>query len=200
MRERVNQDMQWIEEFQRGNESSLAYFFKEHHRSLCYFASKIVKDERQAEDIVADCFIKLWDRRETFENTDKIKAFLYIACRNNCLNYLRNEKRKTAAQELYLRQMDQHNDEIFYEIIDTEIVDILAREIESLPDKCREVFKLIYLGGKNTEEIAQELNLNVQTVRNHKSRAIELLKTQFLKKGLSATLQLFLLMFMGRHL
>ncbi len=192
--------MQWIEEFQRGNESSLAYFFKEHHRSLCYFASKIVKDERQAEDIVADCFIKLWDRRETFENADKIKAFLYIACRNNCFNHLRNEKRKTAAQELYLRQMDQDSDEIFYEIIDTEIVDILAREIESLPDKCREVFKLIYLGGKNTEEIAQELNLNVQTVRNHKSRAIELLRAQFLKKGLSATLQLFLLMFMGRNL
>ncbi|RZM24966.1 MAG: RNA polymerase sigma-70 factor [Pedobacter sp.] len=200
MIDRVKQDMQWIEEFRRGNESSLAYFFKEHHRSLCYFASKIVKDERQAEDIVADCFIKLWDRRETFENADKIKAFLYIACRNNCLNYLRNEKRKTNAQELYLRQMDQHSDEIFYEIIDTEIVDILAREIECLPDKCREVFKLIYLGGKNTEEIAQALGLNVQTVRNHKTRAIELLKAQFLKKGLSATLQLFLLMFMGRHL
>jgi len=200
MTERVKQDKQWIEEFQRGNESALAYFFKEHHRSMCYFASKIVKDERQAEDIVADCFIKLWDRRQTFENVDKIKAFLYIACRNNCLNYLRNEKRKTAAQELYLRQMDEDSDEIIYEIIDTEIVDILAREIESLPDKCREVFKLIYLGGKSTEEIAAELNLNVQTVRNHKTRAIELLRAQFLKKGLSATLQLFLLMYVEKYI
>ncbi len=198
MIDRDKQDLQWIEEFRNGNESALAFFFNEHHRSLCYFASKIVNDVLQAEDIVADCFIKLWERRENFEDSSKVKSFLYIACRNNCLNYLRNEKRKTAAQELYLQQLDQDSEEIFYELIDTEIVDILAKEIENLPGKCREVFKLIYLGGKTTEQIAAELNLNVQTVRNHKTRAIELLKVQFLKKGLSATLQLFLLMYLER--
>ncbi|RYE48364.1 MAG: sigma-70 family RNA polymerase sigma factor, partial [Sphingobacteriales bacterium] len=94
---------------------------------------------------------------------------------------------------------DQDSEEILYEIIDTEIVDILAREIESLPEKCREVFKLIYLGGKSTEQIAAELSLNVQTVRNHKTRAVELLRAQFLKKGLSASLQLFLLIYLERH-
>jgi len=199
MTDRVKQDMQWMDQFQKGNESSLAYFFNLHHRSLCYFASKMVKDEGQAEDIVADCFIKLWDRRVTFENPEKIKAFLYIACRNNCLKYLRDEKRKTAAQERYFQQLDEASDEIMYEIIETEIIDILAKEVESLPDKCREVFKLIYLGGKSTDQIAAELNLNVQTVRNHKTRAIELLRSQFLKKGLSASLQLFLLIYLERH-
>lgn len=187
--------MQWIDQFRAGKESSLAYFFKVHHRSLCFFASKIVNDPFQAEDIVADCFIKLWNRRDTFETPENIKAFLYIACRNNCLNYLRDLKRRTDAQELYFQQLDLQSDEILYDIIDTEVVNILGREIEGLPDKCKKVFKLIYLEGKNTDEIAAALNLNVQTVRNHKTRAIELLRSQFLKKGLTATLQLFLLMF-----
>ena len=200
MTDRSRQEIAWMDEFHKGNESSLAYFFKEHHRSLCYFATKIVNDELQAEDIVADCFIKLWDRRESFETPEKVKAFLYIACRNNCLNYLRDQKRRTAAQELYFQQLDQDSEEFLYEIIDTEIVDILAREIESLPGKCREVFKLIYLEGKNTDEIAGVLGLNVQTVRNHKTRAIELLRAQFLRKGLTATVQLFLLMFLDKQL
>jgi RNA polymerase sigma-70 factor (family 1) len=195
MTDKNRQDVQWIDQFRAGMESSLAYFFKEHHRSLCFFASKIVNDPFQAEDIVADCFIKLWNRRDTFETPENIKAFLYIACRNNCLNYLRDLKRRTDAQELYFQQLDLQSDEILYDIIDTEVVDILAREIEGLPDKCKKVFKLIYLEGKNTDEIAAALNLNVQTVRNHKTRAIELLRSQFLKKGLTATLQLFLLMF-----
>jgi RNA polymerase sigma-70 factor (family 1) len=195
MTDKNRQDVQWIDQFRAGMESSLAYFFKEHHRSLCFFASKIVNDPFQAEDIVADCFIKLWNRRDTFETPENIKAFLYIACRNNCLNYLRDLKRRTYAQELYFQQLDLQSDEILYNIIDTEVVDILAREIEELPDKCKKVFKLIYLEGKNTDEIAAALNLNVQTVRNHKTRAIELLRSQFLKKGLTATLQLFLLMF-----
>lgn len=199
MADRIKQDMQWMDKFRKGNEASLAYFFNLHHRALCYFAIKMVNDDGQAEDIVADCFIKLWERRENFPDAEKVKAFLYIACRNNCLKYLRDEKRKTVAQQLYFQQLDQDSEEILYEIIDTEIVDILAREIESLPEKCREVFKLIYLGGKSTEQIAAELSLNVQTVRNHKTRAVELLRAQFLKKGLSASLQLFLLIYLERH-
>jgi len=188
----------WADNLRQGEQAALTFFFKRHHQSLCYFATKLVQDRGQAEDIVADCFVKLWERRERFASAEKIKAFLFISCRNNCLNYLRDLKRKTAAQALYLKQLEVNSQDVLYEIIDTEIIDLLAREIEELPEKCREVFKLLYLEGKKTDEVARELDLNVQTVRNHKTRAIELLKAQFLKKGLSAALQLALLLYLDR--
>jgi len=193
-----NSDAHFTEGLRHGDHAALTYFFKKHHQSLCYLAARIVQDTAQAEDIVADCFIKLWQRRGRFADAAKIKAFLFITCRNSCLNYLRDLKRKTAAQALYLRQLEANSEEMLYEVIDTEIISLLASEIEELPDKCREVFKLLYLEGKNTDEVARELHLNVQTVRNHKTRAIGLLKAQFLKKGLSAVLQLALLLYLDR--
>lgn len=196
----MEKETNWVNELSDGNEEALSYFFKKHHHSLCYFAAKLVQDVPQAEDIVAECFVKLWERRDKFGDSEKIKAFLYISCRNRCLKYLRDVKRKTAAQEVYFKQLDQNEEEILYEIIDTEVIDTLAWEIEELPEKCREVFKMIYFEGKKTDEIALALNLSVQTVRNHKTRAIEQLKAQFLKKGLSAALQLALLFFVDRHL
>lgn len=190
----LKEDGSRLEAFRAGDNLALNYFFNKHHKALCYFAGKLIDDEQQGEDLVADCFLKLWQRHETFETAESIKAFLYISCRNLCLNYLRDLKRKTAAQESYLYHLEQNSEDVLYEIIDAEVIDMLAREIEELPEKCREVFKLIYFEGKKSDEIAEILGLNVQTVRNHKTRAIELLRAQFLKKGLSASLTLALML------
>jgi len=191
-------ELNWLEEFRKGNQKAIAYFFDRHHKSLFYFASNILQDSAQAEEIVSDCFLKLWERHQDFETAQNIKAFLFISCRNNCLKYLRDMKRRSAAQEQYFQQLETNSDEILYEIIDVEIIDILAKEIEELPDKCRQIFKMIYFQGKKTDEIATELSLSVQTVRNQKTRALELLKAQLLKKNISATMILSLIFFLDQ--
>ena len=191
-------EVYWLKEFQRGSEQAFNWFFNLHNKSLFYFASRLIQDTPQAEELVSQCFIKLWERQENFETTENIKAFLYITCRNSCLKHLRDLKRKTASQQLYLSQLEESEETVLYEIIDTEIMSILAREIEDLPDRCREIFGLLYFEQKKTAEVALLLNINVQTVRNQKTRAIELLKTKLIKKGLSGMLLLaFLLLVNG---
>jgi len=192
-------DQQIILAFNAGDEESLSHFFKLHARSLKYFAEKLILDMAEAEDIVADCFYKLWQKRTEFDTTQNIKAFLFISCRNACLNYLRGLKRKTAAQEHYFIQLEESEDTILNEIIETEFLQILNAEIDHLPEKIKEVFKLIYFDGKRTDEIAMQLNVSVKTVRNQKARAVELLKTAFLKRGMSAALMLALMLFLDRH-
>lgn len=185
----TNQDeAYWVHAFQQGQDAAMVWFFDLHYKGLCYFASRMLQDAMEAEEIVSDCFYKLWERRQTFETAAKIKAFLYISCRNACLNQLKKIKRKTQPEQEYLRQLEEVEGTVFYEVIETEILTLLNQEIEALPDKCREIFKLIYLDGRKTDEIASELGLSVQTVRNHKTRAVELLKASFLKKGLSAAM------------
>ncbi|MFD2556268.1 RNA polymerase sigma factor [Sphingobacterium tabacisoli] len=179
-----------FESFKNGDEKSFAHIFDIHYRSLCYFATPITQDALQAEDIVADCMYKLWQQRATFKTLQNIKAFLYISCRNACLNHLRNLKRRNSAQELYLSQLESSEDTILYQIIETEVLSLLDDEIESLPEKCRAVFKLIYIDNKKTDEIAAILGISDKTVRGHKARAIELLKTQLLKKGVSSLILL----------
>jgi RNA polymerase sigma-70 factor (ECF subfamily) len=192
-------DQQIIVAFNTGDEESLSYFFKLHARSLKYFAEKLILDVAEAEDIVADCFYKMWEKRAEFDTTQNIKAFLFVSCRNACLNYLRGLKRKTAAQEHYFVQLERSQDTILNEIIETEFLQILNAEIDRLPERIREVVKLIYFEGKRTDEIAMQLDVSVKTVRNQKARAVELLKTAFLKKGMSAALLLALVLFLDKH-
>ena len=195
-----NQDEEyWIEEFRKGNEKSMIYFFDLHFKALVYFSARLSQDDIEAEDIVSDCFLKLWQRRADFQTAQNIKAFLYISCRNACLNFLEHLKVRSAAQETYFRQLEEGEETILYDIIKTELLDIVNKEIEKLPGKMQEIFKLIYFEGKKTGEIADALDLSVQTVRNQKGKAIEMLKTALLKKGISSSTFLAFLLFI-KHL
>ena len=198
MNEQQN-DQFWAGSFRKGEDEALAHFFKLHNKSLCYFAKRMVHDEEEAEDIVSECFLKLWERRRDFETAANIKSFLFISCRNACLDYLKHLKVKSAAQQAYFSQLKQSEETILYTIMESEFLEILSKEIDLLPEKCREIFKLIYFEGKKTDEIARELDLSVQTVRNQKTRAIELLKTVFLKKGMSSAFSIALLLFIGKN-
>jgi RNA polymerase sigma-70 factor (family 1) len=189
----------WLDEFRNGNHQALSYFFDLHYKPLSYFATGLTQDAMEAEDIVANCFVKLWKRHPDFETASNIKAFLYISCRNACLDYLKHLKRKTVAQEAYFKQLDESEESILYQIIEAEFLQLLNAEIQQLPEKCGEVFKLIYFEGKKTDEIATELNLSVKTVRNHKARAVALLKTSFLKKNITDSLYLALLLFLNNR-
>jgi RNA polymerase sigma-70 factor (family 1) len=175
----------WIKQLASGNNKAVSYFYDLHYASLVYFANRLIQDEAEATDIVAECFIKLWSKYGDFSTTENIKAFLYIACRNSCLSFLRDIKRRTAAQQLYFSQLEQSENNIAHQIIEAEFLQILDKEVDELPEMCRKVFHLLYFEGKKTDEIAEELNLSVQTVRNYKTRAVEKLKTSFLQKGIS---------------
>src|SRR5690606_26417589 len=99
-------DVHIMESFRNGDEKAFAHFFDLHYKPLCYFALTITQDQQQGEDLVSECFLRLWNHRATFHTPSNIKAFLYIACKNACLNYLRNSKRLSSNQELYLAQLE----------------------------------------------------------------------------------------------
>lgn len=186
----IYDDEYLMKSFRGGEEKAFSFVFDMHYKSLCYFANPITQDVQQAEDIVSECFFKLWTRRDSFQTSQNIKAFLYISCRNACINHLRNLKRRNAAQELYLSQLELAEDTVLYQLIEAEVLQVLTEEIEALPAKCRDVFKMIYIDNKKTDEIALLLDISVKTVRGHKARAIELLRTEMLKKGISAAVVL----------
>lgn len=174
-----------MEEFRKGRDHALAFFFDLHHKSLVYFARQMVQDLNEAEDIVSDCFFKLWQRQGDFATPQNIKAFLFISCRNASLNYIQHVKVKTGAHENFLKNFKEGEENVLSLIIKTEVLEIISKEVDQLPEKMRVIFKLLYFEGKNTNEIASELQLSIQTVRNQKTKAIDLLKTSLLKKGLS---------------
>ena len=190
--DREEQTLKILSAFKKRDSHAFAYIFKLHHKPLCYFAEKLLGEQQEAEDIVADSFMKLWAKHADFESFAAIKSFLYVTTRNACFNFLKYSKRVSASQKDYSYWSNNKEEEILHIMFKAELLAELSREIESLPKKCRNIFKLSFFDGLSTTEIAEKLGLSDQTVRNQKSKAVQLIKTAFFKRNLLAGFLIFL--------
>ncbi len=147
--------------------------FKRYYRPLCLYAAHYLKgDIAASEDIVQDCFVKLWQQEAKRDITDK-RAFLYSTVRNACIDTLRR-------QHPEMTNIDPSDLE---EIIsDEEAIDRSEQEakvwetIDALPDRCREVFLMAKRDGMTYNEIAEALNISVKTVEHQISKAMKKLR------------------------
>jgi RNA polymerase sigma-70 factor (ECF subfamily) len=167
-----------------GDQEAFKQIYTLHSRALYYFARRLLRDKEEAEDIVVSIFIKLLNKKNDFEKLADVKSFLYTATRNACFDHLRKVKPinlNEDSEELEI-MADEHSLE--NELIKAKVLQVIYAEVESLPAQCKEVFKALFIDGKSTNQIAQEMGLSTQTVLNHKSRALTKLRTALLKHGL----------------
>src|ERR1700704_5280439 len=99
-----------IERLKKGDERAMAPLFKLYNKSLYYFARQLVDNDGQAEDIVADAFIKLWQKNGDFDSLPDIMAFMFFTVKNSCCNYLKHIKRKTASHQEILHLTKDEED------------------------------------------------------------------------------------------
>jgi RNA polymerase sigma-70 factor (ECF subfamily) len=171
----------WLTAFNQGNSSAFRVIFDGYNKLLFTCAIQLVKDKEQAEDIVSESFTKLWQRHDVFQTEEHIKAFLFVTTRNASLNYLRHIQRKTASQsELSYLQRDKDDQDIIMDMIEGELLKRIYPMIETLPNKCKTIFKLIYFEDASTDEVAEKLHITPRNVLNQKRRAIQLLKKKLL--------------------
>ena len=147
--------------------------FKRYYRPLCLYAAHYLKgDIVVSEDIVQDCFVKLWQQEAKRDISDK-RAFLYTAVRNACIDSLRRRHPE-------MTSIDPSDLEGV--ISDEEAVDRSEQEakvwesINGLPDRCREVFLMAKRDGMTYNEIAEALNISVKTVEHQISKALKKLR------------------------
>jgi len=178
-----------ISQFTHGDTGAFSAIYLEYYPTLYSFVKKFILEKEDAEDITADIFAKLWQMRDRFESIKNIEAFLYITGRNACLDFLRTLKRRNEKQkDLIYTLLQEPMEGTLPEDIKTEVLKKIYEEIEKLPKSCRNVFKMAYLQDWSNSEIAASLQINNQSVRNHKLRAIKLLRMTLLAKKLLISL------------
>ncbi|MFB6454413.1 RNA polymerase sigma-70 factor [Chitinophaga sp. Hz27] len=166
--------------FQQGAAESFNTFFKEYYKPLCFFADQLLGSMPDAEDIVKDSFVKLWNKRSDFDHPRSIKSFLYTTTRNACLNHLRHQKvHDHFQQEMIYLDDKKGEDLILQRMIQSELIQSIYREIEKLPEKRQQVFRMIFLEGLKNDEIAEKLGISVFTVKEHKAKALAQLRLRF---------------------
>jgi len=177
-------DNDLILQFNHGDTEAFTAIYNTYYLTLYSFVRKFVPEREDAEDITADIFVKLWKLRANFDNIKNIQAFLYITGRNACLDFLRHLQRQHEKQRELLHVLLQEPAEgILQEDLKAEVLKSIHIAIEGLPRSCRNVFKMAYLEGLSNGQIAEVLQINNQSVRNHKQRAIKLLRMALLNKN-----------------
>lgn len=154
------------------NQSEFKKFFDEFYPFLVIFANKYLKDQSKAEDIVQDCFVYFYENEMSLDNEEKAKSYLYTIAKSKCLNILRyNSVRKEYSEKLI------EETELFYceNLIEQETYSLLLNAVNKLPEQTGKVVCLMLRGYKNNE-IAEALNISVNTVRSLKQAAIKKLR------------------------
>ena len=161
-----------IKEFRQGQKDAYRLLFNQLYPVMCLFAKKFVTDYGDAEDISQEVFVELWNRRAKFESLNQVKAFLYLSVKNRCLNF----KKHQTVKEKYANVIPANSDPSVEEnIIEAEVINHLKRAIESLPEQQRQVI-LHSLQGLNNNEIAESMQISVNTVKLHKKIAYSQLR------------------------
>lgn len=153
-------------------------FYSDNFQKLILVAEKYVKDVHVAEEIVQDMFLKIWEDKERLVTVNSVKSYLYRSVVNTSLNYINRQK----SIEKHHAKIAEHLTDDDIDLIDeqNELIVLLYKEIELLPEKCQVVFKLSRLDGMKYKDIAVKLNISEKTVENHMSNALRILRVRII--------------------
>ena len=157
------------------NKRDFELLFETHFEDLMAFVYGYVRNQEIARDIVHDAFMALWKRREVLDKRLSPKAYLYKLSRNMSLNYIRHQRViLTNEQSIITYEKDIRQEMDDYD----KSYELLAKYVNELPDKQREVLKMCFVEGKMYKEIAADLGISVNTVKTHLKRAIQHLRSE----------------------
>lgn len=156
--------------------SNIEDCFRKYYAALCYFASQYTGCEGGGvEDMVQDCFVKMLEKRPVFESELHLRNYLYIAVKNNCINYInKNKIQERHGDSLISHQQDQAGSD--NDVFANEVVRLLMEQIDNLPSQCRQIIRMSYVDGLDNQTVAQKLGLSINTVRAQKMRGKSILR------------------------
>ena len=153
--------------------AAFSKLFDAYYPRLCLYAFQLVSDKPVAEDLVQDCYLRLWALRDHLELNTVTGAYLYTSVRHAAANYKRDHP-------LFIAIGDDHalpsSADPLSIAIAVETCHLLHQVIKTLPPRCQEVIRQLVIEGKETREVAETLQCTESTVRNQKAKGIALLR------------------------
>ncbi len=153
--------------------------FKTYYSELCRFALKYTKNVEDAEETVQDVFFHLWEKRKKINIIISVKSYLYIAVRNKCLQEINHLKIVRKYENTIGSDPEIFKEDPSDEMIYSESIEIFNEALNSMPEKCRTIFKMSRFEGMKYLDIAAELSVSVKTVELYISKALKHFRQYF---------------------
>lgn len=176
-------DQELFSRLRVGEATALDELFRRYYIDLCQVALRFVNNEQEAEDIIQELFVSIWEKRESQrDDLGSVKAYLRRAARNRSLNYLRDRKRipvDDVEVPITIAALEQADGALEQ----SELREKIHGAIDALPERCRLVFVMSKMEDMSHKEIASALNISPKTVENQMTRAYK-----YLRKWLSVVM------------
>ena len=167
----MNSDKDILLKLNRGDTKALKTFFTSFYPSICVFTKKYINETDIIEDIAQETFLVYWEGKKQFDNIKALKGFLYSTARNKCLNHL---KLKSIRDNIVKNELVKE-DTLYELVIEEETYRIIHQAIKKLSPQSRRIIELSMQGYKNPE-IANELNVSINTIKTLKRNAYKVLR------------------------
>jgi len=171
-----------------GDERSFGYIFENHYKTLCLIAFQFLKEKYLAETIVSDVIFNLWKKRGDLEIQTSLRAYLVQAVRYSCLNYLQQnyvikEMRLDSADDMLQNEVYQKDSgsSPLGLLLEKELEQEIRRSVDDLQDECRLVFTMSRYENLKYEEIAEKLNMSVDSVKYYMKKALSKMRADLSK-------------------
>jgi len=165
-----------IEQLIEGNEFAFRKVYDAYSDRVYRLSIRFLKDEAWSEEMVQETFLKLWTSRHVLDATGNMWLYLYVITKRLCLNRLREIKKSSIHINLLMERMELDGHLIHTQIEVKEMERLLHEAITKLPQQQQRVFELSRNEGLSHKEIAEQLGVSPNTVKNHMVQALKNLK------------------------
>ncbi|WP_240452897.1 MULTISPECIES: RNA polymerase sigma factor [Sphingobacterium] len=177
----MQDERELLKAISKGNHDGFERLFLHYYRALGNYIYRLLEDQDSTADLVQEVFLGLWVERERLADVESFKDYLFIITRNRIYNQLKLKAKDSLmfeSLEMHLTQLTERSEQSDDPKERERYFKLLEEEIEKLPLQQQRVFKLAKMKKMKYEQIAQFLDLSVETVRKHMYLAQRTLRNQ----------------------
>jgi RNA polymerase sigma-70 factor, ECF subfamily len=170
------EEKQVITQVVTGDLNTFEMVFRDYYKPLVRYGNTFLKDSDDAEDIVQQVFVSLWEKRDQLDIQTSIRAVLYKSVQNACLNKIKHLKVRTIyADEMKATAVYEDSSD---SVQAAELNERIQQAMESMPEQCGRIFKMSRFEQLRYQEIADQLGLSVKTIENQMGKALKIVREE----------------------
>ena len=177
-----------------GDEDAFCELYATYKNRLIYFAMRFLKSREYSEVVFQDAFTVVWQSRSFINPDSSFSSYLYTIMRNRILNQLRNAANEEKLKESILSQALDYTEDTKREVMLNDLKSLISHALQQLTPRQREIFEMSREAQLSHKEIADKLGISVNTVQEHISISLKLIRTYLIKYSGSEYVDLLLLL------
>lgn len=174
--EKTYREKEWLRQVAEGSEAAFKSLFDEYWDHIYTVAICLTKSVELAEDMVQEIFLKIWIKREQLTEVDQFGDYLFIVARNHIYNALKKEHKEHRLRQPVLEWFEGHRESPEQQLLFKESSQLIQQAIARLTPQQQAIYKMTREQGLSHEQVARELNISQNTVRNHIVNSLKIMR------------------------